>query len=316
MRISFLWVLVLTLAVIGGAWSLGVRHKDFLTPPSAAQLAIIRANALSSLARQNALPSPEEPPTVATPPAEPVITVLPKKEIDLGDLNAPIRLALYSERATEGASQLIELAKALEEKGQFNRALLAWERVIDLTRPDGEQLAAAFSAIRRIHPTLPNWNTDPTNAITITLHAGTGKSMAKKLKPVLDEVAQELSKASSGILNFAIKIAAGRNDLTAKGPTPVALWLAGPSKGANSTEVLSFTVKSEDELRQDILGTIFQLMRGHLNQNTSYITPAALASDESPLEALSFRFTRLCWHEFGTSLVLPEQKRVINPNNP
>jgi len=308
--------MLLTVVVIGGAWAFGVHKKDFLTPPSDSQLDAIRVKVVSTIAHQNAVPKSEPPPTLVIAPVEPIVIEEPKKEIDLGNLTDPLDLKLYAERATEGSPHLIELAMALEEKGHFNRALLAWERVIDLTRPDGEQSAAAFAAIRRIHPTLPSWNSDPTKAIAITLHAGTGKSMAKTLKPVIAEIATELSNASSGILSFSIKVAAGKTDLTANGPTPVALWLAGPSKDLRTTEVLSFTVDSEEELRQDILGTIFQLMRGYLNQTTTFTTPAALASDEPPLEALSYRFTRLCWQEFGTSLNLPLQKQPLKPKNP
>jgi len=315
-RVSFLWVILLSLSVVGGVWSFGIRHKDFLTPPSEAQLAVIRGQVEVRLSQQDSVPEPEPPPAPEPIPAEPVAVEEPKKEIDLGDLSAAPELTLYAERSPEGSPSLIELAKALEEKGHFSRALLAWERVIDLTRPDGEQSAAAFGAIRRIHPTLPSWNLDPTKAIPVTLHAGTGKSMAKKLRPVLEEVAQELGKASSGILIFSAKVTAGKTDLTANGPTPVALWLAGPSKDSTSTEVLSFTVESKDNLRLDVLKTIFQLMRGHLNQTTSYTTPAALANEEDPLDALSYRFTRLCWHEFGESLRLPPEKDPATPKKP
>ena len=315
-RISFIWVILLSLSVVGGVWSYGIRHKDFLTPPSEAQLAAIRGQVEIQLSQQDAVPEPEPPPLPEPLPSEPVAVEEPKKEIKLGDLSAPPELTLYAERSSEGSPHLIVLAKALEEQGHFNRALLAWERVIDLTRPDGEQAAAAFGAIRRIHPTLPSWNQDPSKAIPVTLHAGTGKSMAKNLKPVLDQVALDLSKASSGILNFSAKVSAGKSDLTANGPTPVALWLAGPSKDSASTEVLSFTVESKDKLRLDVLKTIFQLMRGHLNQTTSYTTPAALANDEDPLDALNYRFTRLCWHEFGESLRLPPEKDPATQKKP
>lgn len=315
-RVSLLWVILLSLTVVGGVWSFGIRNKDFLTPPSETELVAIRERVEIRLSQQDAVPEPEPPPVQEPPPVEPMAMAEPKKKIELGDLTSAPELTLYAERSPEGAPSLIELAKALEENGHFSRALLAWERVIDLTRPDGEQSAAAFSAIRRIQPTLPSWNLDPTNAIPVILHAGTGKSMAKKLKPVLDEVAQELSKASSGILIFSAKVTAGKNDLTANGPTPVALWLAGPSKDSVSTEVLSFTVESNDSLRIDVLKTIFQLMRGHLNQTTSYTTPAALADDEAPLDALSYRFTRLCWHEFGASLRLPPEKDPATQKKP
>ena len=84
--------------------------------------------------------------------------------------------------------------------GEFQRALLAWERVIDLTKPDETQAAAAISAIKRLRPTLPNWNTSPESAIAIELHAGTGKTMAKTLTPVLESVARDVEAAVRALL--------------------------------------------------------------------------------------------------------------------
>ncbi len=308
MRIYFLWVGPLALAVSAGVWLLGVSDKDFLTPPSQAQLASIRAEVESRLVQQDPVPEPEPPPVLVSLPAEPLLEEEPKKALNLGDLTAAPKLAQYAEHTAEGPAYLIVLAKALEEKNLPQLALLAWERVLDLTRPDREQAATALAAIRRIQPTVPLWNLDGGKALLITLHAGTGKSMAKTIRPTLEAVAKELTTASSGILVFTTKITAGKNDLSVRGPAPVALWLSGPKKDASSTEVLSFTSEVKDSIRGDVLKTIFQLMRAHLNQHTSYTTPVALAEGEDPLAALRFRFTRLCWQEFGTSLNLPKPK--------
>ena len=87
----------------------------------------------------------------------------------------------YGERSPQGAAHLIELATALEEASEPRRALLAWERVMDLTKPDETQAATAISSIKRLRPTLPDWNPKPETAIAITLHASTGKKLAKSL---------------------------------------------------------------------------------------------------------------------------------------
>lgn len=225
--------------------------------------------------------------------------------MDVGDLTTPPTLQNYGELSPEGPAHLIELANALEKKGEFQRALLAWERVADLTPADPSQATTAISAINRLRPTLPEWNTKPEARIQITLHAGTGKKQAAALVPILEGVARDLEAASSGIVKVTATVTAGKTSTTAKGPTPVALWLAGPDKKSPTTETLSFTVDSPDALRDDILKTVFQLVRNYLSHATKYTPPAALAESEDPQGALNFRITRLCWSEFAAALNLP-----------
>ncbi len=308
MRVPIPVVLLLIIAVVGGVWWNGTRGKDFLTPPSAKELRDVRTRVESSFPQAAEFDDAISEPVARAEPEPPTAVEPPKPEIDLGDPEASPELTEYADRSPEGAAHLIALAMALEERGHFQRALLAWERVIDLTKPDADQTTTAVSAIKRLRPTLPDWNTDPSKAIAIALHGGTGRTMAKSLTPVLEQAARDLEKASAGILKVTTKVTAAKSNLSAKGPTPVALWLTGPAKTARSTEVLSVTVESPQVLHQEVLTTVFQLVRNHLNQSTSYTTPAALAEQENPLEALSYRFTRLGWSEFATHLNLPVEK--------
>jgi hypothetical protein len=295
-------VILLIIAVVGGVWWNGTRDKDFLKSPSEEKLQELRIRVESSFPQAADIDDAVSEPVAPIAPEQAVVIEPPKPQIELGDLSAAPALAEYAELSPEGSAHLIALAGALEEQGHFQRALLAWERVIDLTKPDADQLITAVSAIKRLRPTLAEWNTDASKAITITLNAGTGRTLAKSLVPVLEQAASDLEKASDGILKVSAKVTAGESNLGGKGPTPVALWLAGAAKGSPSTEVLSFTVASPEVLRQEVLTTIFQLVRSHITQNTSYTTPAALTEQENPLEALSDRFSRLCWSEFATIL--------------
>ncbi|MEO8614218.1 MAG: hypothetical protein ABI600_03685 [Luteolibacter sp.] len=313
MRVPIPVVIFLIISVMGGVWWHGTRQKDFLTPPSLEKLAEVRTRVESSFPQTDKVVDAISEPVIAE---KPVVVEPPKPEIDLGDLAATPTLAQYGERAFQGAPQLIELAAALEAKGQFQRALLAWERVLDLAKPDANQASAAISAIKRLRPTLPDWNTDPAKAIPITLHAGTGSKMAKALTPVLQQAARDLERASAGMVKVIPEVTAGKSSLPAKGPTPVALWLAGPLKKSISTEVMSFTVEAADSSHQDMMKTIFELVRNFLGQSTSYTPPIALADQDNPQDALNFRITRLCWNEFATSLNLPpkkEEKPVKKP---
>ncbi len=306
-RVPIPLVIFLVLAVVGGAWWGNTRHLDFVRPPSEAKLAEIRVKIESSLPRtdqvDDAISVPVAPPPPPPPPVEP-----PKPVVELGDLTTPPSLQDYAVRSPEGAAQLIELATLLEEKSEVHRALLAWERVIDLTRPDESQATTAISAIKRLRPTLPDWNIKPETAIALSLRAGTAKKSAKTLALVLEGVARDLEKASSGIVKITTSVTASQISRTTKGPAPVAIWLAGPERKSVSTEVRSFTVESPEALREAILKNVFLLIQSHLGRSTAYTPPAGLAAGENPQDALTFRITRLCWSEFATTLNLPAKK--------
>lgn len=306
MRVPIPFVILLAIAVVSGVWMYGTHGKDPLTDPTAQELAAIKAKVAASF------PEIDKATDVISVPAEPPVTEKPvveepaKPEIDLGNLAETPTLAYYNERASQGTAELSDLASALEKKGQFQRALLAWERVLDLTKPDPEQAKTAVSAIRRLRPTLPDWNLAPAKPIAIVLEAGTGKKMTKTLEPMLKLAAVEIQKSSAGLLTVSTKINVGKSN--AKGPSPVAVWLAGPGKKPVTTGVLSFTVGANEQLHDEVLKTVFQLVRNFLKQSTSYTEPAPLGEKENPMDALNFRITRLCWNEFAASLNLPQKK--------
>lgn len=303
MRVPVLVVILLVSAVTGGTWWWNTRNIDFLTPPSDATLEEIRIRVESSFPRADEIEEPKE--VVRQPPPPP-----PEPEpepLDLGDLSVPPALQEYGVRAPEGSGKMIELAQALEEKGVFPRALLAWERVLDMTQPDDAQRATAIASIQRLRPTLPDWNSQPEAAITITLQAGTGRQTAKDLKPILAEVAKELELATSGIVTVKPVVTEGKT--SARGASPVAIWLAGAEKKSNATEVLSFTATSKDAIRPELYKNIFILIRSHLERSTAYTPPAPLAEGEDAKVALGSRVTRLCWSDFATALNLEPVKK-------
>jgi hypothetical protein len=299
-------VILLILAVIGGTWWQNTRQMDFLTPPSPARLAAVRQKWADVLPRPEPIPEPPPPPPPVeippTPPPEP-----PKPVVDVGDLTTLPTLQSYGEISPLGAGHLSEIAIALEEKGHPERALLAWERIIDLTKPDAAQTAAALAAIKRLRGVLPAWNLKPETAITLHLHASTGKKLAKTLTPILEAVARDLQAASSGIVKVKATVISGK--ATIKAPGPIALWLTGTAKKKSTTETLSFTVNSPDLLPAEVLKTIFSLMRSQLLRTTAYTPPSALGETENPKDALNFRITRLCWSEFAAGLNLPPPKK-------
>ena len=309
MRVPIPVVILLILPVVGGMWWWNTRDMDFVTPPSAEKLEQVRHWAKLSLPAEEQVEnpsSPPPPPAVVEPPMPSVEE--PKPVVNVGDLTTQPTLQSYGELAPEGPQRLTEVAVELETRGEFLRALLAWERVIDLTKPSETQAAAAISSIKRLRPTLPDWNSSPEATISIVLNAGTGKKLAKTLTPVLENIARDLEAASSGILKVKATVTAGRSN-TLKGPAPVALWLTGAGKNPSATETLSFTADAQDALRMEILRTVFLLIQNQLSRTTAYTPPASLSDGEDPQSALNFRVTRLCWSEFAAGLNLPPKKK-------
>lgn len=303
-RVPVPLVILCCLAVIGGSWWYGTRNADFITPPSEAKLAEIRMRVESSLPPADHLgDAVSAPPETRRPPA-PIVPEILKPVIKPADFSRPPSLQEYTDLAKNGTAYLIDLAVMLENEGQFQRALIAWERVIDSQKPDESQALAAIAAIKRLRPTLPDWNTEASQAIPITLHAGTGGKTALVLKPVIEETARELERASAGILKVTASVTAGRGDLTASGPPPVALWLAGPEKNTRSTEVLSFTVDSAETLQQEVAKTVFGILRGYLARETPQTPPRAIGDDEPALEALNSHISRRSWQDLGKLLNL------------
>jgi hypothetical protein len=304
-RVPIPLVLFLCIAVVAGAWWHGTRNSDFLTPPPASELAAIQMRVESSIP-----PTDQPEDAVSAPPKEkapppPLIPEKPKPSISAEDFSRPPSLGEYANLAANGADYLGELALLLENEGQFQRALLAWERVIDTGKPNDALATTAVTSILRLRPTLPDWNTDPSQAIPVTLHAGTGKRTAEILTPILEAAARDLEQASAGILKVTASVAAGKGELTASGPPPVALWLAGPNKNTRSTEVLSFTVDSSETLPEETRKTLFRILRGYLAREVSQTPPRGLGRGTTPLEALNSHITRRSWQEFGNMLNLP-----------
>lgn len=313
MRVPLPIALLLSVSVIGVTWWKGTRkHRDFLTPPPQEVLDAIRA-------KPSVLPEPPAPLEAglraSTPgggtPAEPVAeppSPAQEPEIDLGNLDtAPGLDAYLKDAAPQGAAYLARLATKLEQKGAFSRALLAWERILDAGKADDLQAQDAVAAIRRLRPTLPAWNIDPEANVSLVLHAGTAPSNVEKLKPALDAAVRTLGRASGGILVLGKDISVGKAPVGEGGPAvaPVAIWLSGPAKDSPATEVVSFTPGKPEELEQEVLRSVYQLVRARAGRLSGAIQPLDIPVDEAPADALSYRITRRVWNRIGVLLNTP-----------
>jgi hypothetical protein len=307
-RVPVYLTIPLCLILVAGLWWHGTRGMDFIVPPSQAELERIRATVHASLRDAKVAHVAASSAAPARAPIPPPDVLEPKPAIELGDLKTEPVIHEYTDLAGKGAEHLINLAVLLETEGEFQRALLAWERVLDSGKPDATQTAAAVQAIKRLRPTLPDWNSDPARKIAVTLHAGTGKRMATSLKPALETIAAELEKASSGVLQITPKITAGKDPRKVTGPAPVALWFGGAAEKSRSTEVLSFTVASNEILADEVRKTAFEVIAGYVGKGIRQSPPPPLFEGETVSEALTSHVTRMLWREMGTLLNHPPEK--------
>jgi hypothetical protein len=304
MRVPLTIVVPLCLAIVGGVWWLGTRHHDFLTPPTDSMLKMTRVKVVLATPPADQAGQTASPPAGTDEPIEPLAEV-PPVTLTLTDSTVPA-LDSYRERAADGAGSLLELATALEARGAVQRALLAAERVIDSTPADHSQTLAAVEIVRRLKPTLPERNAEASTGFAVTLRAGTGKTTATMLEPLLQELASELGRASSGILRVTPVVNAGKDIPEDIGPPPVALWLAGPTANSRSTEVLSFTAMSSETLRDDLGNTLLQLLRGYVDRTASLRIPEGDVDGTRAVDLLHHHVSRLVWHELGVRLSPPD----------
>jgi hypothetical protein len=303
-RVPIPIVILLSLGAIGIPWAVGTRHMDFMTPPSPKQLAQVRAITAMSFRGKSQLFSVDrdrkEKEIIESP-----IRAAPA--IDPGDPTSPAPLNGYGEHAKEGAAAFVILAVHLEEQGGNARALLAWERVLDVCKPDETQRAAALAGVQRLRPVVAPWNMDPMAAIPIYLEATVPSNVqVDALEEALTKCANELGRNSSGLIRFEPRLERPEK----KGPPPpsriLSLQLSGSGPGAASTGQLDFAMPDDPEaLRREIFTGAYKLVVSQLAATTDFTPPTPLSDDESPVRALETKITRLCWSEFGKSLQPP-----------
>ncbi len=289
-RVPIPIVVVLCLIVIGGGWWWWTRGRDFLAPPSEGTLSRIRAEISSRTANDDGSVMEIDPAPTADPRPAP----------------APPRLAEYLELARDAPGKLVELAADLEAQGDFQRALLAHERMIDSTTVTGDALASPLQAVRRLRAKVPQWNARPEGALVITLHAGTGEDNAARIEPVIGRLAAEMSRTSSGILSVRPRIHLGPARTHGDLPPPVAIWLGGAGDSSPTTLVRSLTMGGDDDPETEIALTILEILTDHLSQQqpSLRIPPHAAADDSGGMFAE--RITRLAWEMAGSTLNSPD----------
>lgn len=301
MRVPLTITIPLCLVVIALSWWLGTRNKDFMKAPDAATLEQIRIRA------QQAFPVPDQPNDAVSSP-DPSSRRSPKEGRPIilrpDELTRPPTLADFRNHTQAGAKSLAELAQSLERNGDPQRALIAWERVIDSTKPDEALAKAAILRIQALRQQLPIWNPNPDDATPIVLHAGTGARTAKQIQSLLKESASQLETASSGILKVDVEIAESADDLASTGPTPVAIWLSGPGEATRSTYIGSISIDANGKPEEELSRSLFRILRGYVDRELALTPPITPELNTSIADAFTHHITRYAWQELGKTLNL------------
>lgn len=287
-------------------WWYGTRHFDFMTPPDDEEIEQIRlrtresvpgrARLFSTSRTKEEVREPVVPEPIRKPPA-----------IDPGDPTTPAPLTAYSEHAGKDAADFIELAIWLEDQGYGSRALLAWERVIDLCQPDEEQLATALAGVSRQRPGNPLWNVDPLTATPLVLQVIVPADAATdEFRATVESVAEELGEISAGQLRFESKIGAPPKGDRSRG---LSLRITGDPDGnlATGTFQLEAVPETSEGLAYHLFSGVFKLVAAQIAATTDFTPPPPPSERADPREALIQRVTRRIWSEFGASLVIPEE---------
>lgn len=292
---------------------LGSRDKDFMTPPTPERLTAISEEWETS---QPNIPPPKPvdanllaDPTSATPKqVDEAPSLEPVKTLPPGDFSQAPSLAEYGAYGDKGADELIKLATFLETEAQYQRALLAWERVLDTCTPNSEQRELTVRSIQRLRKALPPWNPDPLADIQVTLHAGATLKNQKVLTSAMESVAGLITEASNHVLKVDTKISFGKASSIKTPRVPVAVWFSRPTGRANDstpeTSPISFMIDPEQPqaLNYQIAAAVYALLKTNLAEETSFAPLPEYPAEVQPNELLKYHVTRLMWREFVKSI--------------
>jgi hypothetical protein len=224
-----------------------------------------------------------------------------KPDLEFGDLESAPGLAEYSEHASRGAGYLIRLATELELQGQWERSLLAWERVIDACHPSPAERKAAGEAIARIRPTLTHWNIDPAGDIPIMMQLGTSRSSSPNLKEAAKEVAEFLRRNSDHTLLVEPRITTSR-DRNAPANAPIAIYFSGAGKNARNLRSLAPKGDETETYVRLLLTNAYQLVRQGVGNAGGILPPQTTIDRADPKPCFQRQITRLHWKVFADNL--------------
>ncbi len=235
-------------------------------------------------------------------------------QLEFGDLDSAPGLVEYSEHAAKGAGYLIRLATELEVQGQWERSLLAWERVIDSCHPSTVERTTAEDSIARIRPTLTHWNIDPEGDVPILIQLGTSRRVSGNLKEAAQKVAEFIRRDADYTLLVTPRITTSRGK-KAPANAPIAVYFSGTGKAEKNQSGLQSTTPQDDQTesyRRGLLSSVYQIVRQGIGNSGGIVPPRPASQPDQPEVNFQRQVTRLHWKTFAESLLRPPAARGQN----
>ncbi|MFY7817647.1 MAG: hypothetical protein ACOVRB_04700 [Akkermansiaceae bacterium] len=313
MRIPWYACLPLILLTVGLVWWQGSQDREFVTPPSDDAIAQIKEQTKNEIHVVDSILPPEpdrairvKPKKLVVPEAEKDAIALLKPE-EIGHPSITPGIDCYRTLAGRGAVLLSDLANQLESRGETQRALLAWERIIDSSAADSSQLDTARKAVQRLRTQVTPWNVDPTSSVSVVLHANCDRERGKSIESILREVVTLFNQAGSGLFELKLKVQTISKPAKGAPPLPVALWFSSATSATSGSKAVSIplaTDSPEEQKKQLLVATCKLLREGA--RGIPGLKPLAEPSSQDPLDFLETAVTRRTW-EMWSQTFLPKK---------
>lgn len=270
-------------------WFLGTRKYDFMAARAIPEGELrpdfaspVNGDLVSSLRLIE-----ERPPAPAPAPIP---------DLDPGDFQVSPSLAEYRAYAEDGTPALLKLAQKLQNDGHIQRAVLAYERIIDSTPPNSLERAPAEEALASLKVSLPRWNVDPAAAIPLTLSLVSARS-EESLQPSLAAISELLTTSSGGLCQLSIVLQSAPEPTVELPSLPAALWLTveGEDPEVPSLPVVTIAPASDAELDEALNLALYRLIARRIKESRSLTPLPAIVEGENPETALVSKITRLSW---------------------
>lgn len=304
MNIPFKLAIPLLFIIPLVVWFSGVRKYDFMIPRTI-PAGELRPDFASPVELEIGRVPEEEtgsPPKVDAP-------AMP--EIDSGDFQTAPGLDEYIASAELGAPALLNLAQKLQSAGQVQRAVLAYERILDSTPLGGSASIEAEVALAHLKATLPLWNSDPAASVPLEIHFDTARD-PESLKGAITTLTELITVGSGNQCKPSFQIRLSSAPSQALPSLPLAIWLTVPNEDPDkpSLAVVTLAPKSDEDLNSRLTHGLYRLLSRRIVSVGQLTHLPPLLQGEDPEHAIVNKVTRLAWQQI---LATPFQSLEAGP---
>ena len=232
-------------------------------------------------------------------------------EIDPGDFQTAPGLDEYQDSAELGAAPMLKLAQKLQNAGQVQRAVLAFERILDSTPSGGSATIEAEEALVNLKATLPRWNSDSSAAVALEIHFDTARK-PESLDGAIATLSELIAVGSGNQCLPSFQIHLSDPPALPLPALPVAMWLTVPGEDPEkpSLAVVTLAPKSDEDLDARLTHGLYRLLARRVTSVGQLSPLPPLMEGEDPENALVNKVTRLAWKQI---LATPFQSLQAGP---